>query len=111
MTVILDPAWRPPSPSPSPPTPSTPAAAPATEPPREWTGGEAFWASSEPRLKWKGRKVLRALRALHPKGVPPRTELSDQALCNAVLNHLGIKDGKTLSNKTIIRLAGRTNQS
>jgi hypothetical protein len=84
-------------------------------PPEEATlstaaGDEASGASVEPQSKrqaWKGKKVREALQELYPDGAPLRIELSDSALCNAVYAHLGIRDDKTISKRTILRIAGR----
>jgi hypothetical protein len=84
-------------------------------PPEEATlstaaGDEASRAGVESQSKrqvWKGKKVREALQELYPDGVPLRIELSDSALCGAVYTHLGIRDDKTISSRTILRIAGR----
>jgi hypothetical protein len=98
---------------------------PVLETPRAMTGDEVSGdapQSPPKRSTWKGKAVRKALRELYlnevPPGtklshqelcraVPPPTELSNPLLCRAVLDRLGSKDGKTISNKTILRVAGR----
>jgi hypothetical protein len=84
-------------------------------PPQEATlstaaGDEASRVSVESQPKrqvWKGKKVREALQELYPDGVPLRIKLSDSALCSAVYAHLDIRDDKTISRRTILRIAGR----